>query len=84
MMLLFVLVSRAQNLGFLGIWQDHIAIIPWFGEWPGFGYGQMVYTQPMLYPQGYQQGMMQAPYYVPQYPGQSVMMPGLPPTIATM
>jgi hypothetical protein len=64
-LLLFTLVFRAQNMGFYNIWNQHIAFVPWFGEWP-----QGVY--PTGYPGGYP--MM----YYPQVPGQVVVPGALP------
>jgi hypothetical protein len=81
------LVSRAESLGRPDIWNDHISVVPWFGEWPGFGaygQGQVAYgQQPMMYQPG-----MQQPYYVQQQPGQSLMIQpganGMPPTVTTV
>jgi hypothetical protein len=79
--LLVVLVSRAENLGHPGIWNDHIAVVPWFGELPGFGHGQRIMMMPQM-PMAYGPGMMQTPMYGPQMPG--MMPPGMVPTMGTM
>jgi len=61
------LVNRAVYMGFPHIWNEHIAFMPWFGEWPTLGHGN-AYGPHMMYP-----GMHQ-PFYVPQQLGQPVMI----------
>jgi hypothetical protein len=73
-LLLFILVFRAQNMGFYHIWNQHIAFVPWFGEWP-----QGIY--PSAYP-GYPNMTGYPNMYYPQVPGQALVVPGaMPPGV---